>query len=130
MPTQFPGQIGRGFDLGVFSQAIEQRNIDYQFSRYAADADIRIVDPDNPPTAPLILSGMSAIRNWLLIANDRDIDIHVDGLIDGGDRVAFTKSCREQDGRETLAINTAEIEDGRISTQHTIVVWNRNSAAG
>jgi len=120
-----PGQGTRGFDLDAFSQAIEERDIDYQLAHYAADADIRIVNPDNPPAAPQTLFGTPAIHTWLLNSNARDLNLRVTHLIDGGDRVAFTKRCHDQDGRETVAINTAEVDDGRITTQHTIVVWHQ-----
>ena len=49
------------FDLFDFAQAVEERDIDYQASRYAADAEMLIIDPDNSRSTPRV-GGRSAIH--------------------------------------------------------------------
>ena len=54
----------------------------------------------------------------------RSVDRVVD-LVDGEDRVAFTELRRYRDGTQEMATSTAELDNGLISWQHTIVVWDR-----
>jgi hypothetical protein len=124
--SRVPGQATPEFDLNAFSQAREQRDIDYQLTRYAPDADIRIVDPNHPPAAPRTVLGASAIQAWLLEASARDLDLHVTHLVDGGDRVAFTECWHHVDGTNVVATSTAELQDGLITTQHTILAWRQS----
>lgn len=119
-----PGPKLTGFNLLAFVQALEERDVAYQSARYAPDADVRIVDPDNPPSAPQRLHGRPAIHAWLLHASTRDLDLQVTHLVDGGDRVAFTERWHHQDGTAAVATSTAEIEDGLITMRHTIIVWD------
>jgi hypothetical protein len=124
--SRVPGQQAPSFDLNAFSRALEQRDVDYQLTRYAPDADIRIVDPNNPPAAPRTVSGAPAIHAWLLDASARDLDLRVTHLVDGGDRVAFTQCWHHDDGTEVVSTSTAELHNGSITTQHTIVAWRRS----
>jgi hypothetical protein len=126
--SRVPGQQAPRFDLNAFSRALEQRDVDYQLTRYAPDADIRIVDPNNPPGAPRTLRGAQAIQAWLLDASAREVDLHVTHLVDGGDRVAFTQCWQHEDGTEVVATSTAELQNGLITTQHTILAWHRSGA--
>jgi hypothetical protein len=122
--SRVPGQTVPIFDLNAFGQAMEQRDVDYQLTRYAPDADIRIVDPTHPPATPRTLRGASAIQAWLLDASAHHLDLHVTHLVDGGDRVAFTQRWHHADGTEAVATSTAELRDGLITTQHTILAWH------
>jgi hypothetical protein len=70
------------------------------------------------------VQGTQAIHAWLLDASTRDLDLHVTHLVDGGDRIAFTQCWHHQDGTEVMATSTAELQNGLITTQHTILVWN------
>jgi hypothetical protein len=124
--SRVPGRTAPQFDLDAFSRALERRDAAYQLSCYAPDADIRIVDPDNPPLAPRVVRGAGAIRTWLAAGLVRELDLHVTHLVDGGDRVAFTTRWRYQDAVEGQATSTAELQDGLITSQHTILVWGQN----
>lgn len=121
-----PGRLAPQFDLDAFSRALERRDTGYQLSCYAPQADIRIVDPDNPPLAPRVVRGADAIRIWLLAGKVRELDLRVTHQVDGGDRVAFTSRWHYQDGIEGQATSTAELEGGLITSQHTILVWGQN----
>ena len=121
-----PGPKVVGFNLLAFGQALEERDIGYQVSQYAPDAEVRIVDPDNPPSAPQTVRGQAAIHAWLRHASTRDLGLHVTHLVDGGDRVAFTERWHHRDGTTVVSTSTAEIEDGLITMRHTILVWDHD----
>ena len=123
--TQLPVRLPRSFDLQGFREAVERRDLAYQLARYAADADIRIVDPDHPPSEPRLLRGTSDILTWLVDAEAANLDVEVTNLIDGGDRFAFTQQWRTADGTAVVAVSTAELQDGLIATQHSILAWVR-----
>ena len=118
-----PGRHRPLFDLAAFGRAVEQGDIAYQWACYAPDADIRIVDPDSPPPAARTITGARAIWSWL----DRPdaLGVEVTHLVDGGDRIAFTERWRERDETAFVATSTAELSDGLITTQHTILAWAR-----
>lgn len=119
-----PGQRPGRFDLPAFARALEERDLDYQLDQYAAAAEVHLVDPDNPPTAPQTVRGRPAIRAWLLHARTRDLDLRVTHLVDGGDRVAFTEHWHHSDGTAATASSTADIESGLITMRHMILVWD------
>ena len=122
--SRVPGPRTVGFDLLEFGRALEERDIEYQASRYALDAEIRIVTPDNPPSAPQTMHGRAAIYAWLLHASTRDLGLRVIQLVDGGDRVAFSERWHHQDGTTAVASSIAEIDDGLITVRDTVLVWD------
>lgn len=124
--SRVPGPKPTGFDLADFTHAIEERDIDEQTSRYAPDAQMLIVDPDNPPSTPQLVQGRPAIHAWLLHASTRDLGMQVTDLVDGGDRVGFTERWRHHDGTTVVAMSTADIVDTLITRRHTILVWDHD----
>ena len=107
-----PDQQEPTFDLDAFGHALEQRDPAYQLARYATDADIRVVDPDNPPAAARVMHGTPAIRTWLLASKGHDHDVEVTHLVDGGGRVAFTQRWHDHNGTAVLSTSTAELQNG------------------
>jgi hypothetical protein len=116
------------FDLATFGSALRTGDLGYQLACYAADAEIRIVSDARP--APLVVSGTCSIWSWLLESAAPHAGCLVPHLVDGGDRIAFTQRWRTTDGTKAVLISTAELQDGLITTQHTIVVCGRRAEAG
>ena len=60
-------QVGAAdeFDLAGFARALEAGDAHTQLAAYAEHAEVRIVDPDNPPRSPQILRGQPAIGAWI-----------------------------------------------------------------
>lgn len=121
-----PGPKVVGFDLPAFARSMEERDTAYQASQYAADADIRIVDPDHPPSAPRAMHGRPEIEAWLAHLSTTSRGLQVSHLIDGGDRVGFTERWHHDDGSTAVASSTAELDGGQITMRHTVVVWDRD----
>jgi hypothetical protein len=122
-------RVSTTFDLAAFGQALAVGDLGYQLARYAVDAEIRVIT-DTPPRAPRVVSGTPAISAWLHESAVLGATAAVSHLVDGGDRVAFTRHWRRLDGTNALSVSTAELEDGLITTQHTILVINRDPDAG
>jgi ketosteroid isomerase-like protein len=121
--VQHRGQRGPTFDLAAFVVALERHDVAYLLARYAPDGDIRVVDPDSPPPTGRTISGSRAIRSWLDGFDAPGIE--VSQLVDGGDRIAFTERWSRRDGKAVVATSTAQLRDGRITSQHTVLVWAR-----
>ena len=116
-----PGRTAAAFDLQAFSQALTDRDLDYQLTCYAADADIRIVDAGNPLAAPSLVHGTTAILVWLRDFAAGALGPEVTHVVDGGDRVAVTERWHHHDGTVVQATSTAELSGGLITVQHTIL---------
>jgi hypothetical protein len=122
--SRVPGPKMAGFSLLNFSQAVEERDLDHQATQYAPEAEMLVIDPDNPPSAPQQLHGRPAIHAWLLHTDPRRLGLRVTDLVDGGDRVAFTERWHHQDGTTAVATSTVEIDDALITMRHTILIWD------
>ncbi|QCU78250.1 nuclear transport factor 2 family protein [Citricoccus sp. SGAir0253] len=112
------------FDLARFTRATEERDARALLEAYAEDAEVRIVDRNNPPRTPQVLKGREAIRPWLEDTYSRDMTHHVVDPVVGGDRVALTTLCRYPDGTNVHCACTAELSDGLITRQTVVQVWD------
>lgn len=112
------------FDLSALSRAITERDAASQLAHYADDAQVQIVDRDNPPSAPRILQGKDAIGQWIEDVCARDMTHAVENQVvaDGG--AAFTQSCRYPGGARVLCCTVLQIRDGQISRQVAMQAWD------
>jgi hypothetical protein len=108
------------FDLPAFGRALTTGDLGDQLARYAADAEIRITT-DTRTTPPRVVSGTRAIWAWLHECSSADPPSVVSRLVDGGERVAFSQRWRDPDGTTVLLVSTADLQDGLITRQHTIL---------
>ncbi|HSU36029.1 MAG TPA: hypothetical protein VLJ88_10245 [Propionibacteriaceae bacterium] len=99
-------------------------DLDLQIAAYAEGAELRIVNPDNPPRLPRMLRGKSEIEAWLRGEPAQRVVVQVSNLIEDGERIAFTEVRRYSDGGYEIAASTADLYDGLITRQLTILVWD------
>ena len=114
----------REFDLTTFARSLLRADLDLQIAAYADAAELRIVNPDNPPRLPRTLRGKSEIEAWIRSEPAQRIVVQVSNLIEDGERIAFTEVRRYSDGGHEIAASTAELYDGLITRQLTILVWD------
>jgi hypothetical protein len=119
---------GKHFDLVKFSRAIDAGDIDGQIAAYAESAEVEVIDADNPPSSPHVLRGKNAIAEWLRSSCQRHVAQRLVRIIDGDDRIAYTVTRVRCDGSHEIATSTAELRDGMVTHQHTILV--RDSVDG
>jgi hypothetical protein len=112
------------FDLTALSRAITERDAAAQLACYADGARVEIVDRDNPPSAPRVLNGKPAIRQWIEDVCARDMTHVIDLQVAGPDTAAFTESCRYPDGVQVLCCAVLELRDGQISRQVAMQAWD------
>jgi len=124
-PQPSPGHNPDRFDLDAFGRAIELNDLDFLVAAYAEDAQVRLTDPDTPPLAPRVLRGREAVTDWLRADTRADCSRRVVRMVDGLDRVAYSEERLYADGTHEIAASTAEVSDGLIRVQHTVLVWDR-----
>jgi hypothetical protein len=113
---------GRHFNLMEFLRAIDASDAEYQIATYADCAEVEVIDPDNPPSSPHVLKGKNAIADWVRTNCKKSVIQRVVRTIDGDDRIAYTVAQVQRDGSHDIATSTAELRDGLVTQQHTILV--------
>jgi ketosteroid isomerase-like protein len=112
------------FDFAALRRAIEGRDVTGQLALYAEDAEVRLVDQNNPPREPRLLRGKDAIREWIEDVCARDMTHRVEHEVVSADRAAFTEACRYPDGVNVLCSAVLEIQNGQIVSELGVQAWD------
>jgi ketosteroid isomerase-like protein len=108
------------FDIDGLSRAIELGDTRYQLALYADDAEVSVVDVDQPSRSPRVLHGKPAIASWIEALQsqtalrrvlDREVEV---------DRVVLTEECQTSDGSNFRIASTAEVRGGQITRELVI----------
>lgn len=113
-----------GLDFGTLRRAIEESDAELLAGLYADDAEVRIVNKDNPPSSPFELRGKEEIAEYLRDVRGRDIRRRVEQEVVGEDRVAFNEACEYPDGTRVLAAESLDLHDGKITTHVVVEAWD------
>jgi sirohydrochlorin ferrochelatase len=116
---------GGHFDLTEFSRAIDASDAESLIAAYADCAEVEVIDPDNPPSSPHVVKGKNAIADWVRSNCQRSVMQRVVRSIDGEDGIAYTVAQVQRDGTQQIAISTAELRDGLVTQQQTVLVRDR-----
>ncbi|MEW5943923.1 MAG: nuclear transport factor 2 family protein [Pseudomonadota bacterium] len=108
-------------------QALEQCDVDMLLSCYSDDAEIQIIDRNNPPSSPLMLHGKKAIADYYRDICSRGMKHVVQQEIVGDNRLGLTEACQYTDGTRVLAAEMCELRDGKIARQTNIQAWDETS---
>ena len=120
----FGGTCGH-LDLAAFNRAIDTSDAESQIAVYDDSAEVQVIDADNPPSAPRVLKGKDAIADWVRSNCQPQVSRRVVRLINGADRIAYTVAQVQDDGSpEIVATSTAELRDGLVTHEHTILFWD------
>ena len=119
------GMWGRQFDLMEFSRAIDASDAETQIAAYAECAEVEVIDPDNPPSSPHVVKGKNAIADWVRSNCRRNLRQRVVRAIDGDSEIAYTVAQVQQDGTQEIVTSTAELRNGLVTQQQTILVRDR-----
>lgn len=114
------------FDLARFANAAEQRDAATQLSMYGPEATVTITDKITQPSAPRVLRGRGEIRSWLEDTFNREMTHTVGHRVNDETGAAFTQACRYPDGTDVLCVTVIELDDGLISGQTVVQVWDEN----
>jgi ketosteroid isomerase-like protein len=110
--------------IADLKRAIEGRDGAALAGLYAANAVVRIIDRDNPPSKPRELKGKAAIASFYEDVCGRNMSHKLEDGIAEGDRIAFTQSCAYPDGTKVFCSAMLELEDGKITRQTVVQAWD------
>lgn len=113
-----------GLNFEALRRGIEQRDADLLASLYADDAELRIVDRDNPPSSPRELRGKEDISEYLHDVFCRDMEHHVENEVVNEDRIAFNVACGYPDGTRVFAAEIYDVSDDGIVRQVKVQAWD------
>jgi hypothetical protein len=112
------------FDLDRFARAAEERDAATQLSMYGLDATVTIADKVTQPGSPRVLRTREQIKDWLEDTYGRDMTHSVKHLVSDGSGAAYTQACRYPDGTNVLCATVIALDDGQISDQTVVQVWD------
>jgi hypothetical protein len=112
------------FDLDRFTHAAEERDAATQLSMYGPNATVTISDKISQPGKPRVLAGREEIQAWLEDIHGRDMTHKVQHRVGDSTGAAYTETCRYPDGTNVLCATVIALEDGQISDQTVVQVWD------
>jgi SnoaL-like domain len=112
------------FDLERFTRAAEERDAATQLSMYGPGAVVTINNKVSQPGAPRVLASHEEIKAWLHDMYSRDMTHTVKHRVSDDAGAAYTQACRYADGTNVLCATVIELDDGVISGQTVLEVWD------
>jgi hypothetical protein len=91
---------------------------------YAEDAEVRIVNRNQPPGNPRVLRGREAITAHLRDVTGRDLTHRITQEVIGDDALAYVIDCRYGTGQRVIATAVDEIQDGQIRRELIVEAWD------
>ena len=108
----------------AIKRAIETRDGKALASFYGADAVVRVIDRNNPPSRPREVRGRSAIATFWDDICSRAMTHKVETGVAEGDRLAFMQSCAYPDGTKVMCSAMVELKGGKIARQTVVQAWD------
>jgi len=108
----------------AIKRAIESRDGRTLASFYADDAQLRVIDRNNPPSRPRQVSGKAAIATFWDDICSRAMTHDVEVTIAEGNRLAFSQACAYPDGAKVFCCALVELKGGRIARQTIVQAWD------
>ena len=108
----------------AIKRAIESRDGRTLSSFYADDAQLRIVDRNNPPSRPREVTGRAAISAFWDDICSRAMTHEVQMSVAEDGRLAFSQACAYPDGAKVLCLAMCELKAGRIARQTVVQAWD------
>jgi hypothetical protein len=91
---------------------------------YGADATVTIADKVSQPGAPRVLRTHGEIKAWLEDMYGREMTHKVQHRVKDDTGAAYTQACRYPDGTNVLCATVISLDDGLISDQTVVQVWD------
>jgi len=117
-------KLGKSISVTALKRAIEGRDARTMSGFYSDDAELHIVDRDNPPSKPNTIVGKDAIASFFNDVCGRDMTHKLVRGVADDRHIAFTQSCAYPDGTKVLCSTMIELEDGMIVKQTVVQAWD------
>jgi ketosteroid isomerase-like protein len=120
MSTTASGQL----DMEALRRAIESRDAAAVAGFYAPDATVVMIDHEHPPSRPIRLKGIDAIRAMLDDVYSRDMTHEMTHAVGGAGGAAYTVACRYSDGMCVEVATILDVRDGHIVHEEGVQAWD------
>lgn len=111
-------------DLEALRRGQEEHDLDALSNAYADDAEVSIVDANNPPSRPRSLRGKEEITTFWKDILGRGMTHKVERLFATDDHGACRVACEYQDGVRVLCTSVCDLEDGKIAREVIVQAWD------
>jgi hypothetical protein len=112
------------FDLEALRRGQEKHDLGALSSLYADNAEVRIVDANNPPSRPRSLRGKEEITAFWKDVLGRGMTHKVERLFATEDQGACRMACEYPGGVRVLCTSVCDLEDGKISREVIVQAWD------
>src|SRR4051812_45715995 len=112
------------FDASALKRAIESRDAGALLELYTDDAEVQLVDQQNPPSKPRRVQGKGALREVFADVYGRDMTHAVGPIAAGPDSLGYRVQCTYPDGLKVVCVASAELRDGRIANETCVQAWD------
>jgi hypothetical protein len=114
------------FDLDGLAHAIESGDARYQLALYTDDAEVRIIQADDPHSSEKVIQGKEAIGNWIKdLATSGELPKVVNRVVVNG-RLAIVEEIHQPDGTQLQFECSAEVHRGQILKETVTLTGNRS----
>jgi SnoaL-like domain len=110
--------------LDTLTRAIEGRDADAIAARYTEGATVTLLDRDNPPSSPRVMSGREEVRVYFRDVCGRNVEHEVRDAVVDEHGLAFTQHCRYPDGSRVVCSAVGVLDDGLIVRQTIVQTWD------
>jgi SnoaL-like domain len=110
--------------VAALKRAVEGRDAVALAGMYAEEAEMLVIDRDNPPSNPRRLTGRAAIAGYFGDVCGRDMTHMIENGIAVGNRLAFTQSCTYPDGTKVFCSAMIDLKGGKIAQQTVVQAWD------
>jgi hypothetical protein len=116
--------IATKLDLEALRRGQEDHDVGALSSVYADDAEVTIVDANNPPSRPRTLRGKEEITALWKEILGRGMTHKVERLFATDDQGACRVACEYPDGVRVLCTSVCDLEDGKIAREVIVQAWD------
>lgn len=108
----------------AIKRAIETRDSRMLSGFYADNAQLNVIDRNNPPSRPRVVRGRAAISTFWDDICSRTMTHKVDTSLTDGRHLVFSQDCTYPDGMKVFCIALCEIDGGKIARQTVVQAWD------
>lgn len=112
------------FDLERFARAARERDAATQLAMYGPAATVVIVDKVSQPAEPRRLTDREEIKAWLEDIYSREMTHSVKHTVKDETGAAYIEECRYPDGTNVLCATVLALDNGQITEQTVVQVWD------
>ena len=91
---------------------------------YADDAEVTIINRNNPPSKRLILRGREALQRMYEDLCAREMTHRLECAAVTAGMIAYSVHCHYPDGCDVIGMNHATVVDGRIVRELNLSCWD------